>query len=218
MDFHYPTASVAAKLQHALGDGRVSAKIITDSLQKTSDPAPGFPTDEPNVAEIIPGRRELLKDAWPDDIALIKGAPRMVLRTLRYMGKALWRKIRRKPGYAGAFSGLATHFNQKLTPFGIWRNSFPLKWKNCWRPHALWPLTTSKRKLDRITHSFQLISAPEQGASARSCLLVTMAMRWRCGCLRRRPCPMVWAWVLPTTMEKSTWRFATATNCSAMTP
>lgn len=108
--------AVATKLHHALADGRVSARIITDSLQKTSDPTPDFPPDEPDVAEIIPSRRQLLKEAWPDDIALIKGAPRMVLRTLRYMGKALWRKIRRKPGYAGAFSGPAMHFNQKLTP------------------------------------------------------------------------------------------------------
>jgi len=108
--------ALVTKLHHALADGRVSAKIITDSFQKSAEPVAQFPPHDYTVAEAIPDRMSLVRQAAADDLALIMGAPRMILRTLRYIGKALWRKILRKPGYAGAFSGPATHFNQKLTP------------------------------------------------------------------------------------------------------
>jgi WS/DGAT/MGAT family acyltransferase len=108
--------ALVTKLHHALADGRVSAKILTDSFKDAPDPIPRFPPHEHTSAESVPSRWELLKSASGDDIALIRGFPRMVLRTLRYIGKVLWRKMLFKPGYASAFAGPPTHFNQKLTP------------------------------------------------------------------------------------------------------
>ncbi|MCZ6502188.1 MAG: wax ester/triacylglycerol synthase family O-acyltransferase, partial [Gammaproteobacteria bacterium] len=108
--------ALVTKLHHALADGRVSAKVLIDSFQETPDPVPDFPPHEYDLAEPIPSSWDLFKEASADDIALIKGFPRMVLRTLRYIGKVLWRKILSKPGYASAFSGPPTRFNQKLTP------------------------------------------------------------------------------------------------------
>jgi WS/DGAT/MGAT family acyltransferase len=108
--------ALATKLHHALADGRVSAKLITDSFQTTPDPVPDFPPHMHAMAEVIPSRWNLFKEALADDLALIKGFPRMVLRTLRYIGKVLLRKMQRKPGYASAFSGPSLHFNRSLTP------------------------------------------------------------------------------------------------------